>query len=163
MSRQTQMDIPVTYSQGEETMHLFDAEAREEVALCGAETSADDWSSVQYYLKRRLNDFAVGTVCEPCKAPAVRRAERSCLNLEADAGELRATADRLETMATNSLAIAERCRRRTEEAEHEAERNRNGAARRNSQADHLEDEADECRRVADILARKFGGTIDDAR
>ena len=39
MSKQTQTKMPITDSQEEETMHLFDAEARKEEALCGAETS----------------------------------------------------------------------------------------------------------------------------
>ena len=32
-------------------MHLFDAEARKEEALCGAETSADDRTSLKYYAR----------------------------------------------------------------------------------------------------------------
>ena len=61
MSRQTQMNIPITDSLEEETMHLFDAEARKEEALCGAETSADDRTSLQYYAeRRRAQPYALG-------------------------------------------------------------------------------------------------------
>ena len=54
MSRQTQLKMPLTDSQEEETMHLFDAEARKEEALCGAETAAADRISLQYYVKRSM-------------------------------------------------------------------------------------------------------------
>ena len=100
MSRQTQTIMPITDSQEEETMHLFDAEAREEEALCGAETSADDRISLQYYLERRRYDLAVGTVCEECKPRAVMFARRLCREFVAegrtnDAQEYRRLADRL--------------------------------------------------------------------
>ena len=77
MSRQTQMNISITDSHEEETMHLFDAEARKEEALCRAETSADDRISLQYYEEqRRAQPYAVGTVCERCKDRAVAFARR---------------------------------------------------------------------------------------
>ncbi|MCY4527883.1 MAG: hypothetical protein OXD46_02475 [Chloroflexi bacterium] len=100
MSRNTRMNMPFTDSREEEIMHLFDAEAREEEALCRAKTSADDRISVQYYLKRRLNDFAVGTVCEPCKDRTVTFARRLCREFMAEgrtdeAEEYRRLADRL--------------------------------------------------------------------
>ena len=62
MSRQTQMNISITDSQEGETMHLFDAGARKEEALCRAETSVDDRTSLQYYAKRRTTNhlLAVG-------------------------------------------------------------------------------------------------------
>ena len=53
-------------------MHLFDNDAREEKALCGAETSADCRRSVSGYLEHRLNDADVGTICEGCKLLAPR-------------------------------------------------------------------------------------------
>ena len=71
MSRKTRMNMPITDSHEEETMHLFDAEAWEEEALCGAETSVNDRISLQYYVERRRYDLAVGTVCERCKPRAV--------------------------------------------------------------------------------------------
>ena len=100
MSRQTQMNIPITDSRGEETMHLFDAEAREEEALCGAETSVDDRISLKYYVVRRLDDLAVGTVCERCKPRTVTFARRLCREFVAEgrtdeAHEYRRLADRL--------------------------------------------------------------------
>ena len=76
MSRQTQMDIPITDSREEETMHLFDAGAREEEALCRAKTSADDRISLKYYGEQRRDNHAVGTVCQPCKDRAVAFARR---------------------------------------------------------------------------------------
>ena len=135
-----------------ETRHLFDAQADEEKALCGANVPADDLTGVDYYRKRRKDGLPVGTVCEPCKAPAVRWAVIRCPKPEADAGEFRAGADRLERMATNGQAKAEyRCRRAEE-----AERCRSSAEWRDLEADRLEDEAEECRRVADVLARETG-------
>ena len=84
MSRQTQMNIPITDSLEEETMHLFDAEARKEVAFCGAKTSADDRTSLQYYEERRRHSLTVGTVCEPCKDRSVAFARRLCREFVAE-------------------------------------------------------------------------------
>ena len=100
MSRQTQMNIPITDNHEEETMHLFDAEAREEEALCGAETSVDDRISLKYYGERRRDNHAVGTVCQPCKDRTVAFAMRLHLELVAEgrtdeAQEYRRLADRL--------------------------------------------------------------------
>ena len=100
MSRQTQMNIPITDSLEEETMHLFDAEARKEVVLCGAETSADDRRSVGGYLEDRLNNIEVGTICKRCKPRTVAFARRLCLESAAegrtdDAHEYRWLADTL--------------------------------------------------------------------
>lgn len=83
MSRYTRMNMSITDSH-EEAMHLFDAEAREEEALCGAETSVDDRISLQYYLERRIDDLAVGTVCELCKPRTVAFARRLHLELVAE-------------------------------------------------------------------------------
>ncbi len=100
MPRQTRIIMPVTDSQEEETMHLFDAEARKEEALCGAETSAADRISLQYYLEQRRYEIPVGTVCERCKPRTVAFAK--CLRLELvaegrtdEAQEYRRLADRL--------------------------------------------------------------------
>ena len=84
MSRQTQMNMSITDSHEEETMHLFDAGARKEEALCGAETSADDRRSVGGYLEDRLHDIEVGTVCQPCKDRAVAFARRLCQEFVAE-------------------------------------------------------------------------------
>ena len=100
MSRNTRMNMSITDSHEEETMHLIDAEAREEEALCGAEASVDDRISLQYYLKRRIDDLAVGTVCELCKPRTVAFAMRLCREFVAEgrldkAQEYRRLADRL--------------------------------------------------------------------
>ena len=84
MSRQTQGILPITDSQEEETMHLFDAEARKEEALCGAETAAADRTNLKYYAEQRRHGLAVGTVCEPCKDRAVAFARRLCRELVAE-------------------------------------------------------------------------------
>ena len=84
MYMQTQTIMPITDSQEEETMHLFDAGARKEEAFCGAKTSADDRTSLQYYAKRRRDNLAVGTVCERCKDRAVAFARRLCREFVAE-------------------------------------------------------------------------------
>ena len=100
MSRNTRMNMSITDSHEEETMHLIDAEAREEEALYRKETSVDDRISLQYYLERHLDDLAVGTVCELCKSRTVAFAMRLYLELVAEgrtdeAQEYRRLADRL--------------------------------------------------------------------
>ena len=100
MFRQTQLKRSITDSHEEETMHLFDAEAREEETLCGADTSVDDRISLQYYLERRRYDLEVGTVCERCKPRTVAFAIRLSREFVAEgrmdeAQEYRRLADRL--------------------------------------------------------------------
>ena len=56
-------------------IHLFDAEAAEEKALCGGYSSAVERMSVGYYLEERLRGGPVETVCERCKALAMPLAE----------------------------------------------------------------------------------------
>lgn len=56
-------------------MHLFDAEAAEEQALCGKHITDTERISVGYYLEECLRGHPVGTVCERCKALAVPLAE----------------------------------------------------------------------------------------
>ena len=58
-----------------ETMHLMDTQADEEKALCGANVPADDLTGVDDYMERWKDGLPVGTVCEPCKAHAVRWVE----------------------------------------------------------------------------------------
>ena len=56
-------------------MHLFDADADEEKALCGEDSSPIELMSVGYYLEERLFRRPVGTVCERCKTLAMPLAE----------------------------------------------------------------------------------------
>ena len=65
-------------------MHLFDARAPEEKALCGEDSSSIERRSVDYYLEDRLRGQSVGTVCERCKALAVPLAEIIVRHLEAE-------------------------------------------------------------------------------
>ena len=51
-------------------MHLVDRNASEEEAVCGVDTSDDERMGVTYYLGMRKDGFAVGTVCQRCKAQA---------------------------------------------------------------------------------------------
>ena len=51
-------------------MHLFDENAREEEALCGVETLAEERRSVGFYLEDRVHGPSVGNVCPECKALA---------------------------------------------------------------------------------------------
>ena len=64
-------------------MHLFDTDATEEEALCGAETSADDRRGVNGYLEDRLDGNWIGTVCEGCKSVAAPFAVNRSRDLEA--------------------------------------------------------------------------------
>jgi len=50
-------------------MHLFNGDADEEKALCGAETSYNV-RSVRYYLEDRVHGPSVRNVCQECKALA---------------------------------------------------------------------------------------------
>ena len=56
-------------------IHLFDAEAAEEKALCGEGSSSIKRMSVGYYPEDRLRGRTVGTVCDRCKTMAVPLAE----------------------------------------------------------------------------------------
>ena len=81
-------------------MHLFDNDAREEEAMCGVDTSADERRGVEGYLEDRLYGHSVGTVCERCKALAFPFAEKLIRDLEAEgvldeAEEYRQLADTL--------------------------------------------------------------------
>ena len=81
-------------------MHLFDPIAAEEEADCGKDTSADGRMSVDYYLEGRKDGLDVGTVCEECKALAVRLAVSIARDVEAEgwldeAEEYRRLADTL--------------------------------------------------------------------
>ena len=139
-------------------MHLMDAEAEREEAFCKVEVSAHDLISVQDYSKRRTNGLSLPTVCKACKTVAGQWAKNRSLKLEADAREIRAGADKLEGMAADCLAKADGLRRRAEEAERDAARYRSSAERRNMEAVRLEAEADEYRRLADVLAKEIGLT-----
>ena len=81
-------------------MHLFDTDAREEKALCGVDTSADELRGVDGYLEDRLYGSSVGTVCEGCKALAAPFAVKRIRGMEAEglldeAEEYRQLADTL--------------------------------------------------------------------
>ena len=71
-------------SSGLEELHLFDDDAREERALCGAGSSAEERMGVVYYLECRRGAAPVGTVCEECKALAAPFAESVADALETD-------------------------------------------------------------------------------
>ncbi len=75
MFRNTRMNMPIIDSHEEETMHLFDAEAREEEALCKKDSPSIERMSVGYYLEERLCGLPVGTVCEDCKSLGIPLAE----------------------------------------------------------------------------------------
>ena len=119
-----------------DTMHLFNTQAKEEKALCGADVPAVDLTGLDEYLERRKYGFPVGNVCGPCKVHAVRWAENRILELEADAEELRVVADELERTAAGS----------SEE----------GTKGRRSEADELEDQARELREFVARLKRETG-------
>lgn len=125
-------------------MHLSDADAREEQALCGADASPHDLTGVDEYLGRRMDSLPVGKVCVPCKVHAVRLAENRILELEADATELLVRADELERMEAGY------------QAERDAARHRNSAERRRSEADGPEGEARELRGLVERLRRETG-------
>ena len=81
-------------------MHLFDTNAREEKALCGVDTPADELRGLDGYLQDRLHGVPVGTVCERCKSVAAPFAVNRIRDLEAEglldkAEEYRQLADTL--------------------------------------------------------------------
>ena len=88
---------PETNSRYESTeFHLFDTDATEEKALCGA----DYRRGVGGYLESRLYGLRVGTICEGCKALAIPFAANLTCDLEAEglvdqADEYRQLADTL--------------------------------------------------------------------
>ena len=88
---------PETNSRYESTeFHLFDTDATEEKALCGA----DYRRGVGGYLESRLYGLRVGTICEGCKALAIPFAANLTRDLEAEglldeAEEYRQLADTL--------------------------------------------------------------------
>lgn len=117
-------------------MHLFDSDARVETALCGAESSVHSRTSLQDYLERRRDDLPVPTTCELCKALAVSRIENRCRQIDADAGDLRAKAERL--------------------LHRDATRYPNSIREAKAEAMSLENEANELRQIADRLAGELG-------
>ena len=48
----------------EETMHLFNTEAREGMALCGAAASVRDLITAQDCLKQRIDGIPVRNICQ---------------------------------------------------------------------------------------------------
>ena len=75
MSKNTRMNMSITDSHEEGTMHLFYADAAREKALCGEDSSSIERLSVGYYLEERLRGRPVGTVCQDCKTLAMPLAE----------------------------------------------------------------------------------------
>ena len=95
MTRLTKITIRSADRREEDTMHLFDADAKEEEALCGAGTSACDLTTVQYCLRQLIDGIPVGNICPTCMAEAACWAEDQCRKLETDATLLRVRALRL--------------------------------------------------------------------
>lgn len=128
-----EITMPPSGRLAEQTMHLFDAEATKENALCGADASACDLTAVQFCLRQLVNRIPVGNVCGTCVGCAARWAEGHCRRLEADATSLRARAQRL--------------------YDRDATRYRNSVAEANLEADHLLSEARELRRLPSVHSR----------
>ena len=78
-----------------ETMHLLDATAKKELALCVAEISVFNLTSVQYFLLQRMDGISVRNVCRTCMGFAACWDEGHYSKLEADAMLLRAKRHRL--------------------------------------------------------------------
>ena len=152
----TKMKRDIDRSCEVDEMHLMDAEAEEEEAFCKAEVSVHDLISVQGYLERRTNGLSLPTICETCRVVAGQWAEDRRLGLEADARELRASGEELQGMAVNGRTNAESLRRQAGQADMDAARYGSSAEWRNLEADQLEDEADGCRQLVDMLARETG-------
>lgn len=91
----TEITMRPSGRQEEVVMHLFDAETKEEVTLCGADASVHDWITVQYYLRQLIDGIHVGNVCLTCMGFAAWRAEGHCRKMEPEAILLRARAKRL--------------------------------------------------------------------
>ena len=65
-------------------MHLFGTDAREEKALCGVDTSADELRGVDGYLDDRLYGSSVGAVCGRRKAQVAPFAVNRIRDLETE-------------------------------------------------------------------------------
>ena len=65
-------------------MHLFDADARGEEALCKTEVSVLYLTTVQDYLRRKGHDLSLPTVCNRCKVSAIPFARMRHSALEAE-------------------------------------------------------------------------------
>lgn len=117
-----------------ETMHLMDADAREEAALCEAAVDPIDLISAHDHLKRRVKGLSVPPVCDGCKAAAVPLAENHCRKLEAEVRDLRAGAERRRRMADGDTA-----------------RRQDSAEERDREADRLEEKVGKYRRLIDQL------------
>ena len=116
-------------------VHLFDSDARDEEALCRAESSVHSRTILQDYLERRRNELTVPTTCDPCKALAASWIEKRCRQLDADACDLRAKAERL--------------------IHRDATRYPNSIREAKAEASSLENEANELRQLADRLAEEL--------
>ena len=63
-------------------MHLFDENASDEEALCGADAPDDERRSVIGYLEDRFDGHSLGTVCRECKAQSLPFAVKLALDPE---------------------------------------------------------------------------------
>lgn len=136
-------------------MHLMDAGANEEKALCNTDVSVHVLTGVQDYLERRRTDLPIPPLCFGCKALAVQWAESHLLDLEADAEQVRTNAEEVRGMAESQRTKAESLRRQAEEAEGDAVRYWNSFERRELEAERLEREVGEHRRLVNRMAREI--------
>ena len=136
-------------------MHLMDAWANEEKALCNTDVSAHALTGVQDYLERRMTDLPIPPICSGCKTLAVQWAESHLLDLEADAEQVRTNAEEVRSMAESQRTRAESLRRQAEEAEGDAVRYRNSFERRELEAERLESEVDEHRQLVNRMASEI--------
>lgn len=132
-------------------MHHMDAHASVEAAFCRFEAEPTDLTSVQYYLRCRLDNLSVPTVCAECKDVAVTWIEDHCSDLEADVSALREKAEGLLKMAADGCAKAAGDRRQVEQAARDVERFERSAERAESEADDLREQARACRQLVEQL------------
>ena len=127
-----------------------------EAAFCKSKVDADDLTSVQYYLRCRLNNLSVPTVCSECKVVAVTWIEDYCSGLEADVSALRNKVEGLLKMVTDSRGKAEGDQRAVEQAARDTQRFERSVARAESEADDLREEARVCRQLVEQLRTEIG-------
>ena len=139
-----------------QTMHLMDAQASVEGAFCKSKVDADDLTSVQYYLRCRLNTLSVPTVCSECKVVAVTWIEDYCSGLKADVSALRGKVEGLLEMVAGSRGKTAGDQRAVEQAARDTERFERSVERAESEADDLQEEARVCRQLVEQLRTEIG-------
>lgn len=139
MNSSTDLTKRLTDPKQEETLHLFDADAREEKALCEADAYAEDLMTVQYCPTQLIRGVPVGNACRTCMDLAACWAEEHCRKLQAEAMLLRSKAQRLH--------------------ERDATRFRDVVEEADLEADRLLEQAREYRRAADRLAGDTRPTV----